>query len=342
MAELKAVLSRILTSAAAGRGAASVSVIDSLGRAYGAWVPETTLEPAFLAYSITKTFTAALILKLCEERTLALEDRLASWFPDIANADRISIRQLLNHTSGIPDYGGIRKYHEDVRSSPSVPWTFERFAAETFRKGLLFDPGAGWAYSNVGYMLVKRIAEDVTAKSYRALIADLVFPLGLKRTFVAESLDDLATLAPGTSFLLSPDGSPREARTHYHPGWVSHGVVASTASECILFMDALFKGHVISRDSLREMLELVDLSDGPDGDSPLRAVKPGYGLGVMGDPESPWGRAFGHNGGGPCYSASAFHTFDHGGFSVCAMAAIEGFSPEQVVATVLDSGIAGK
>ncbi len=342
--ELKTVLSGILTSAAAGRGAASVSVIDSVGRACGAWTPETTLEPAFLAYSITKTFTATLILKLCEERTLALEDRLANWFPDIASADRISIRQLLNHTSGIPDYGGIRAYHEDVRSSPSVPWTFERFAAETFHKGLLFDPGAGWAYSNPGYMLVKRIAEEVTAKPYRALIADLVRPLGLKRTFVAESIDDLALLAPGTSSLLSPDGSPREARAHYHPGWVSHGVVASTASECVLFIDALFNGHIISRGSLREMLELVDLSGGdePGGDFPLRPVKPGYGLGVMGDPASPWGRTFGHSGGGPCYSASAFHTFDHGGFSVCTMAAIEGFNPEQVVAAVLDSVIAAE
>lgn len=336
MAELKTVLSGILASAAAGRGAASVSVIDSVGGTCGAWVPETTLEPAFLAYSITKTFTATLILKLCEERTLALEDRVAKWFPDIANADRISIRQLLNHTGGIPDYGEIRAYHEGVRSSPSVPWTFERFAAETFRKGLLFEPGTGWAYSNPGYLLVKRIAEEVTAKPYRSLIADLVRPMGLKRTFVAESLDDLALLAPGTSYLLSPDGSPRDVRAHYHPGWVSHGVVASTASECVLFMDALFNGDIISRDSLREMLELVDLSGEPGGDSPLRAVKPGYGLGVMGDPASPWGRTFGHSGGGPCYSASAFHTFDHGGFSVCAMAAIEGYSPEQVVAAVLD------
>lgn len=84
MAELEPVLSGILASAAAGRGAASVGVIDSMGRACGAWTPETTREPAFLAYSITKTFTATLILKLCEEGALALEDRLVNWFPDIA------------------------------------------------------------------------------------------------------------------------------------------------------------------------------------------------------------------------------------------------------------------
>jgi len=130
-------------------------------------VPESDLEPAFLAYSITKTFTAALILKVSEEGQLSLDDRLARWFPRIAHADRISLRRLLNHTGGIPDYGGLRAYHEDLRSSPSAPWSFERFAAETFDKGLLFEPGQGWAYSNPGYMLLKRVAEEATAVSYR-------------------------------------------------------------------------------------------------------------------------------------------------------------------------------
>ena len=161
-------------------------------------------EPAFLAYSITKTFTAVLILELCEERRLSLDDRLANWFPHIAHADRISLRHLLNHTGGIPDYGGVRAYHESVKSSPSAPWSFERFAAETFDKGLLFEPGEGWAYSNPGYMLLKRIAEEVTSNSYSALIADRIArPLGLRRTLVAESISDLAALAPGTSSALS-------------------------------------------------------------------------------------------------------------------------------------------
>jgi Beta-lactamase len=149
-----------MLTAVRGRGTASVAVIERAGaepQAY--WVPESDLEPAFLVYSITKTFTAALILKLSEEGQLSLDDRLARWFPCIAHADRISLRRLLNHTGGIPDYGGLRAYHEDLRSSPSAPWSFERFAAETFDKGLWFEPGQGWAYSNPGYMLLKRVAE---------------------------------------------------------------------------------------------------------------------------------------------------------------------------------------
>jgi D-alanyl-D-alanine carboxypeptidase len=338
-------LAEILAAAAKHRGVASVAVIERLGaepQMY--WVPESNQEPAFLAYSITKTFTAALVLTLCEEGMLSLDDRLARWFPRIAQADRVSLRQLLNHTAGIPDYGGLRRYHEGVKSSPSMPWSFEQFAAETFDRGLWFEPGHGWAYSNPGYMLLKRIAEEVTGVSYRALIQERIArPLGLRRTFVAESINDLAALAPGTSRELSADGAPRDVRAFYHPGWVSHGVVASTASELVRFLDRLFRRKLLRPPSLASMMELVPLpedesEDSSEQDLPSRYGKPSYGLGVMGDPASPWGLVVGHNGGGPCYHASAFHAVDLGGASVCAMGAIEeGFNAEDVVFDVLES-----
>jgi len=345
MSDLPTRLSEILNAAVETGSVAGVAIAAGAGaQPQAVWLPATSRdEPAYLAYSITKTFTAALILELCEHAQLGLDDRLATWCPGVPHADRISLRRLLNHTAGIPDYGAVRAYHEDVKSSPSTPWSFERFAAETFDKGLWFDPGQGWAYSNPGYMLLKRVAEDVTGASYRDLISErIVRPCGLRRTFVAESIDDLAALAPGTSRALSSDGSPRDVRVHYHPGWVSHGVVTSTASELVRFLDGLFRGELLSRHSLAQMTELVlvptDPSDASsEQDLSSRRGKPSYGLGLMGDPASPWGLAVGHNGGGPCYSASAFHAFDLGGASVCAMGAIEeGFNAEGVVFDVLD------
>lgn len=339
----------VLKAAANGRGVASVAVMERAGaEPLACWVPESDQEPAFLAYSITKTFTAVLILELCEARRLSLDDRLASWFPRVPQADRISLRQLLNHTGGIPDYGRTRAYHEDLRSLPSEPWSFERFAAETFDRGTRFDPGHGWAYSNPGYMLLKRVAEEVTAASYRVLIAERVArPLGLRRTFVAESVSDLATLAPGTSSALSADGAPRDVRAYYHPGWVAHGVVASTASELVRFLDGLFRGELLSPTSLAQMTELVAVGTDPsdassERDASSRRGRPSYGLGLMGDPTSPWGLVLGHNGRGPCYSASVFHAVDLGGASACAMGAIEeGFSAEDLVFDVLDLLTAG-
>src|SRR5690606_23619812 len=118
-------------------------------------------------------------------------------------------------------------------------------------------PGTGWAYSNPGYMLARRIAEEVSGLSYRELVAERISgPLGLSRTTVPESLEDLSTLAPGTSSLLSVDGSPRDVRAHYHPGWVSHGVIASPATDIARFIDALFSGVILSRRMLERMLEL--------------------------------------------------------------------------------------
>ena len=199
----------ILVAAARGQGVASVSVIARSGAdPETLWLPETANEPTFLAYSITKTFTSSLVLFLCEEQRLHLNDSLARWFPRIAHADRITLRRLLNHTAGIPDYGSLRSYHNDLRTSPETPWTFERFAIETFEKGLEFEPGQGWAYSNPAYMLLRRILESVSGRSYRELVAERIArPLGLSQTFVAESIPDLELLAPGTSRALSADGA---------------------------------------------------------------------------------------------------------------------------------------
>jgi D-alanyl-D-alanine carboxypeptidase len=340
MAISKAALVEIVNRSMERRGAAGIAVVSGPGVAPEAiWIPASASEePAYLAYSITKTVTAALVLQMRDERRLTLEDRLARWFPGIAGSDRISLRQVLNHTAGIPDYGGLASYHEAVRTSPSAPWSFERFAAETFDKGLRFDPGSGWAYSNPGYMLLKRIAEAVAGSSFADTIRDrIVRTLGLARTFLPASRDDLARLAPATSRALAPDGAPRDVRDHYHPGWVAHGVVASTPSEIARFFDALFGGALLSPQSLRDMTTLVPVGDASAESAP-RWRKPSYGRGIMGDPESAFGRLWGHNGGGPGYTSSAFHAPDLGGISVCAMCAVEGdATAEQIVFTVLSA-----
>lgn len=269
---------------------------------------------------------------------LSLDDPLKRWFPRIGGSERISLRQLLNHTAGIPDYGGLRAYHDDVRASPSTPWTFERFAAETFDRGLRFEPGTGWAYSNPGYMLLKRVAEDVAGASYAALVLERIArPLGLRRTFVPESPEDLASLAATSSRALTADRTPRDVRGHYHPGWVSHGVVASTPSDIARFFHARFGGRLVSARSLQEMTTLVPVPVPPHEWRP-RWGRPSYGLGIMADPASPWGCLGGHHGGGPGYTTSAFHAPDLGPVTACAMDAQEDdATAESLVFGVLDA-----
>jgi D-alanyl-D-alanine carboxypeptidase len=192
-------------------------------------------------------------------------------------------------------------------------------------------------------MLVKRIAEEVADMTYRTLVSNrIALPFGLSRTFVPESIDDLQSLAPGISSVLAPDGSLRDVRMHFHPGWVSHGVLASTASDIVRFFDCLFHGQFLSEHSLDQMRQLVAVPVASSRasstkDSPSRWGKPSYGLGLMGDPVSPWGLLLGHNGRGPGYTASAFHAVDLRGASVCVMGAMEeNFNAENVVFETFD------
>lgn len=341
---LKQQLDEILNSLVNEGSSAGVAVsVNTSTQPEALWLPLSNHdEPLFLAYSITKTFTAVLLLLLQQEERLSLKDPLARWFPQVPQADCICLKQLLNHTAGIPDYGSLQAYHDGVRAAPSLPWSFEQFAAATFEQGLCFVPGTGWAYSNPGYMLLKHIAETVTDTPFAQLIADRIAqPLELRRTFVPQSVEELSSLAPATSCALAPDASLRDVRHHYHPGWVSHGVVASTPSEIVLFLNALFGERLLPQQCLEEMSALVAVpipatTSPPASAPPRRWVQPGYGLGLMADSASVWGRILGHNGGGTGYSASAFHAPQLGGVSVCAMVAEEDFQAEEIVFTVFD------
>ena len=336
---LAAKLDQILEKYAADGTAVAVALVEHPGaepltrtRPHGA-----TEEPRFMIYSVTKTFTAALFLLLQEGGELALDDPLARWFPRALRAERITLRQLLIHTAGVPDYGGLAAYHQAVRETPTQAWTFERYVAETVEKGPLFEPGEGWAYSNPGYMLLRRVAEEATGTPYPRLLAERIAePLDLHATKVAETIDDLAGLAPATSTRLTPDETPVDVRRHYDPGWVSHGVIASTASDVARFLDALFAGRLVTKASLAEMTRLTRVpvpgSQADPATRPYEWREPSYGLGLMVDPAAPWGPIYGHNGGGPGYSASAFHAPELTGATVCVLGAeAPGFAAEQVV-----------
>lgn len=335
----------ILNAQVRDRCVAGIAVsLNLISQPESVWYPASTSdEPVFLAYSITKIFSASVLLLLQEDGHLRLEDPLACWFPEIAQADSITLRQLLNHTAGIPDYGSLPAYHDAVRSCPSTAWTFEQFAAVTFEQGLCFAPGTSWAYSNPGYMLLKRIAEVVTGTSYRELIFKYIIrPLGLSQTFVPESVEELSSLAPATSCALAVDRTTRDVRQYYHPGWVSHGVIASTPSKIVMFLNSLFNNRLLSQQSLKQMVELVPVTlptttSRATQQPTLPWMKPSYGLGLMADPASTWGLVLGHNGGGPGYSASVFHAPELGGVSICAMCAMEqGIKAEELVFAVLD------
>lgn len=270
----------------------------------------------FYIYSITKTLTAIATLQLVEQGRIEPDGPIQTYLPDLVLPQPVTIRQLLNHTGGIPDYGGIPEYHEAVRASPEQPWTSAQFLERTLSGGLAFEPGHGWGYSNIGYLILKLLLERVHGQSLRDIMRETIFaPLDLQCTFVAENLADASELTHGYSTYFSSDDVPSDVTPHYHPGWVSHGVVISTAPEIAHIFEALFAGRLLDDSSLAAMLEPVPVP----AEHPLFS-QPAYGLGLMIDSGSPYGLVAGHGGGGPGYSTGAIHLPDVNGRRVTSVA----------------------
>lgn len=305
-------------------GASIALILDgqpwSTGIGYETREGEERLDPSarFSIYSVSKVVIAAIVVKLAESGALSLGDSIGARVPGLPFGTPISIRQALNHTGGFPDYGGLADYHKAVRDRPETPWTSDEFLERTAVGGLLFAPGQGWCYSNIGYMLLRLMIERVTALSFKDAVRHyLSNPIGLQAFTVVESLGDISALTPGYSTLMDPDEPPTNITPRYHPGWVSNGLVASTALDLARFVDLLFAGSVIGRGSLNAMLTAE-----PVGETHPWMTAPSYGLGLMVDPANRFGRVAGHTGGGPGYSTAAYHFSDVAGHRVSSVALV--------------------
>jgi D-alanyl-D-alanine carboxypeptidase len=250
----------------------------------------------FSIFSITKTLTALCALRLQEQGQLDIERPLSHWRPELPFPPSLTLAEVLRHRGGLPDYGPLHVYHDAVRERPSQPWSEQQFLDVALVKGLLFAPGMSFAYSNIGYLLVRQIIEQVTGSRLREVLAEHVArPLSLQNTFVAEQIGDWATCIPGHGRDFGA-GDSVDVRALYHPGWCAPGVAVSTVEDTTLIFDRLLAGELLGEAALARMLELIPV---PGHHPP--AVTPSYGLGLMGDPGSPRGPNFGHAGGGPGY-----------------------------------------
>ena len=162
-----------------GSPSASVAVVVGdqivLARAYGdARLHPTLPATADTRYgigSISKEFTAAAILILQSQGKLSLDDHVSRWFPDLTDADKITLRQILSHTAGYQDF-----YAEDYTLTPmQKPVTPEAIMAGWAKKPLDFKPGEDWQYSNTGYVIAGRIVEKVSGQSLFAFLKQHVF-----------------------------------------------------------------------------------------------------------------------------------------------------------------------
>lgn len=264
----------------------------------------------FYIYSVSKTFTAAAVLQLCEREGDFLDTVVSRFLPDKRLSSLLTVRHLLNHTGGLSDYSSSDEYRQAVCAHPEAPWNYERIMDVGLRNTPLFEPGSGWAYSNPGYAFLKELIELISGEDYDAFLDEaIVKPLGLSdtRPFLMPDADD--QLLPGSD--PSIDG---DVRKRYSPGWIAPGCLISTVRDVVRFYHALFSGDLLNANSLQCMTTTVDV--------PVPAPPPrvyAYGLGVMHTRNDPLGAAYGHGGGGPGYTTCARHYPDLCGtaFSLC-------------------------
>lgn len=249
----------------------------------GDTAPVEDPEPASVPWwSFTKTVLAAAALALVANGRLTLDAPV--------DGKPFTLRHLLQHRAGILDYGRLAAYHKAV-ANRETPWPRDAMLRRVGAGELAFAPGRGWAYSNVGYLLVRELVEDAAGMELGSALGRLVFgPLGVTGVAVAREPADMAATAWGNA-------------AGYHPGWVYHGLLVGPPASAALLLHRLLAGALLPEALLAEMLSPYPVGGLVPG-RPWRTA--GYGLGLMIGRGETAATFVGHTGGGPGSTAAIY------------------------------------
>ena len=234
-------------------------------------------------WSFTKTVLSICALRLVDDNLLSLDT--------LRRNKPYTLRQLLQHRAGVPNYGSLMAYHEAV-ARKDTPWSRDRLQDAVGRDRLDFPPGTGWGYSNVGYMFVREAIEEATGGSVAAAVERLIFtPLGIHGVRFAVSVSDFEQVF-------------WDELHDYDPRWVYHGCLVGTPTHAAKVLHALFSGAILTPESLHQMMQRHELGGAVPGRPWTRC---GYALGLMSGEMGAAGRAIGHSGGGPFGVNAVYH-----------------------------------
>ncbi len=237
----------------------------------------------FRIASLTKTFVATVVLQLVDEGKLGLDDTIEQRLPGVVpKGSAITIRELLNHTSGLFNYTDDQAWTSSTLANPSRPWTPKELLSFAFSHPPYFAPGANWAYSNTNYIVLGLIVEATTGKSIADELRTRIFePLNLRQTSFPS---ELALPEPAAHGYARPEvGTLIDLNGLFSPTWAyAAGQIVSTAADVTTFFAALLKGRLLPPALLKEMKTPV----------PVAGT---YGLGLT-TTITRCGRAWGHEG----------------------------------------------
>lgn len=247
---------------------------------------KATTKTKYRIGSISKTFTAVIIMRLIEEGKLSLDTKLSEYYPDVENADKITIKHLLKHRSGIHSFTNDMDYTSWMED----PVTREELVEKINGYDSVFEPDSKAEYSNSNYILLSLIAEDVAGKEYSQLLSEYITSkCGLENTYYGGKVG----------------AKPNEAQSYYRDtDWhqatetdmsvpMGAGAIVSNPSDLNKFMACLFEGKLVSEKSLEEM----------------KTIEDGYGAGMFQVPYMEK-MAYGHTGGIDGFQSNSFYFTD--------------------------------
>ena len=273
----------------------------------------TPLTPAsvLLVGSVTKQFTAAVMLQLQQEGRLSLDDALARYRPDIPRAQDLILRRMLNHTSGLGNYTDRPDRAELMQAARADRTTAQNVAEVVAHQPFMaYEPGQGWAYSNSAYVLLGALIEQIDGRSLaEAMKARLFDPLGLADTALDEAARVVRHRASG--YTPHPGGGFDNAAYVSMTFPAGAGALRSTCDDLCRWSEALHGGRVLDADGLHQMLTPGRLID---GSMPLnrRGLARDYGLGLVVTERPRLGRVAMHDGDIMGFSAIVCRFLDTG------------------------------
>ncbi len=321
----------VLAQKAADTGSLGVIVRVDSGRGkpveiarQAAWTKDDhrlAVGDQFRVGSNTKTLTATLLLQQVAEKKISLDDTVEKWLPGLVkNGQDITVRMLLNHTSGLGDFLLTPKFLPSLTGQKQRTWTPQELLATTPEQDPPAEPGEKYSYSNANYEALGLILEKATGSSLAELIKDKITkPLGMKDSFLATdagwgtgkqhatgyepNAKRLRALLSGTVDL--PEGvgfaGPERPKDNIDtstvdPSWAwAAGGMVSTAQDWQRFLTALTSGKLLPEAQMKQMRTTVDAPEEGGG----------YGLGLM-KVNTPCGTVWGHTGGLPGYSSEIY------------------------------------
>ncbi|WP_228540064.1 serine hydrolase [Nocardia sp. XZ_19_385] len=273
-------------------GGTTVSTAGRADIATGATIPAD--RPQYVRVgSVTKSFTAAIVLQLVAEQRVDLDMSIDTYLPGLLTGDgvdgrAITVRQILGHRSGLPEPAETPELNEHAAARNGHTYTPAQEIEIALRLPAQFAPGARFQYTNTNYIVAGMLIEAVTGHRFTDELRDRILtPLGLSDTYLPATAET-GLRAPHPTGYTAVDGTITDV-TLMEPSlpWTS-GALVSTGADLNRFYTALLSGQVVPQPQLRQMLDGVDMGNG-DGMS--------YGLGV-GYAQLPCGAQYvGHIGG---------------------------------------------